>query len=110
MVSSMEAALSVTNARSVISCAGASSVVKGAQAKAGEMGVPVVVAVVDDVGELVEFSRGDGTPRGAAQWAIDKAATASLSRTPTHVLAQGMEGGAGADARGGWPGADAPGG
>lgn len=92
MVTSTDSALSVTEVRPVVSCAGASAVLKGAQAKAVEMGVPVVVAVVDDAGELVEFSRGDGTPRGAAQWAIDKATTASSFRTPTHVLAQGMEG------------------
>lgn len=65
---------------------------KAAQSKAAEMGVPVVIAVVDDAGQLIEFSRGDATPPGAAQWAIDKAATASSFRTPTHLLAQGMEG------------------
>jgi glc operon protein GlcG len=92
MASSMQGALSATNARSVISCAGASAVLQSAQAKAAEIGVPVVVAVVDDAGDLVAFSRGDGTPRGAAQWAIDKAATASSFRAPTHVLAQGMDG------------------
>jgi uncharacterized protein GlcG (DUF336 family) len=92
MSSSTGTELSVTNARPVISCAGAAAVLRGAQVKAAEMGVPVVVAVVDDAGELIAFSRGDGTPRGAAQWAIDKAVTAASFRSPTQALAQGMEG------------------
>ncbi len=66
-------------------------VVRSAQAKAAEMGVPVVVAVVDDAGELAAFLRMDGTAPGAAHWAIDKAVTAASFRTPTHVLAQGMD-------------------
>ena len=91
-MSSTESSVSLTNARSVISAAGALAVVQGAQAKAAELGVPTVVAVVDDVGELVAFARMDGTPPGAAQWAIDKAVTAASFRAPTHVLAEGMEG------------------
>lgn len=92
MSSSTEKPMKVTNARPVISAAAASALVQCAEAKATEMGVPTVVAVVDDVGELVAFLRMDGTAPGAAQWAIDKAVTAASFRAPTHVLAQGMEG------------------
>lgn len=92
MVSPGGSSAPLTNARPVISAAGALAVMRGAQAKATELAVSVVVAVVDDAGTLTAFSRMDGTPPGAAQWAIDKAVTAAAFRTPTHVLAQGMEG------------------
>jgi uncharacterized protein GlcG (DUF336 family) len=86
------------NVRPVISAAGASAVVRAAEAKAVEIGVPQAVAVVDDAGALKAFLRMDGTPGGAVQWAIDKAITAASFRTPTHILNQAMEDGASASA------------
>jgi len=76
----------------VISAAGANEVLRAAEAKAAEIGIPVVVAVVDDAGDLKALIRMDGTPKGAIQWSVDKAITAASFRAPTHVLAQAMEG------------------
>ena len=76
----------------VISAAGAKTVLRAAEAKATEIGVPVVVVVVDDGGDLKALLGMDGPPKGAIQWSIDKAVTAASFRTPTHVLAQALEG------------------
>ena len=76
----------------VISAAGAKAVLRAAEAKAAEIGVPVVIVVVDDGGDLKALLAMDGPPKGAIQWAVDKAVTAASFRTPTHVLAQAMDG------------------
>jgi uncharacterized protein GlcG (DUF336 family) len=75
----------------VISAAGAKAARQAAEAKAAEIGVPVVLVVVDDGGDLKALLGMDGAPKGAIQWSIDKAVTAASFRTPTHVLAQAME-------------------
>jgi uncharacterized protein GlcG (DUF336 family) len=74
----------------VISSAGAKAVLRAAEAKAAEIGVPVIVAVVDSSGDLKALIGMDGAPKGALQWSIDKAVTAASFRAPTHVLAQAM--------------------
>ena len=81
----------LTRAQPVISAAGAKAVLRAAEAEATETGVPVVV-VVDNGGDLKALLSMDGPPKGAIQWSIDKAVTAASFRTPTHVLAQAMEG------------------
>jgi uncharacterized protein GlcG (DUF336 family) len=50
--------------------------VAAAEAKAGEMGVPMVIAVCDESGVLKAFSRMDGAALFAVQIAQDKAYTA----------------------------------
>ena len=82
----------LTRIQPVISAAGAKAVLRAAEAKAAEIGVPVVVVVVDDGGDLKALLGMDGAPKGAIQWSIDKAVTAASFRIPTHVLAQAMEG------------------
>ena len=82
----------LTRIQPVISAAGAKAVLRAAEAKAAEIGVPVVVVVVDDGGDLKALLGMDGAPKGAIQWSIDKAVTAASFRTPTHVLAQAVEG------------------
>lgn len=76
----------------MISAAGAKEVLSAAEAKATEMGVPVVVTVVDAAGDLKALLAMDGAPKGATQWSIDKAITAAVFRTRTDLLAQGMQG------------------
>ena len=68
----------------VISVAGAKAVLRAAEAKATEIGVPVVIVVVDDGGDLKALLGMDGPPKGAIQWSIDKAVTAaSFAPRPT---------------------------
>lgn len=81
-----------TVAQPMISAAGAKDIIRAAEAKATAMGITVVVTVVDAAGDLKALLAMDGAPKGATQWSIDKAITAAVFRTPTHVLAQGMEG------------------
>jgi uncharacterized protein GlcG (DUF336 family) len=90
MTASIEDTSSATSVRSFLSDGAAKSVLSAVEAKAVDMGVPVVAAVVDDAGILKAFLRMDGTPLGAMQWAIDKAVTAASFRTPTHILDQAM--------------------
>jgi glc operon protein GlcG len=91
MSASVREASSPTDLRAVISSDGAMAVLRAVEAKAAEMQVPAVLAVVDDAGTLKAFLRMDGTPPGAVQWAIDKAVTAAAFRTPTHVLDEAMQ-------------------
>lgn len=76
--------------KKVLTAAGAQAVIAAALAKAREIGVPMVVAVVDDAGLLKTFVREDGTSNGAVQWAINKAITAASFRYATDQLAEGL--------------------
>ena len=80
-----------TAARTVISSDGATAVLRAVEAKAAAMGVPAVIAVVDDGTALKAFLRMEGTPPGAIRWAIDKAVTAAAFRAPTHILDHAMQ-------------------
>lgn len=92
MTSSVEQSGRTTSLRPFLSQASSTKVLEAAQKKAVEIGVPVVISVVDGSGELQAFLRMDGTPRGAIQWSIDKAVTAASFRTPTHMLEQSVQG------------------
>jgi len=92
MTTSMRNSSGLSSTRPVISAAEAKEVLQAAEAKAAEIGIPVVIVVVDDAGDLKAMLRMDGTPKVAIQWAIDKAITAASFRAPTHALAQAMEG------------------
>ena len=92
MTMSAQDTSALSRTQPVISAAGAKAVLRAAEAKATELRVPVVIVVVDDGGDLKALLGMDGPPRGAIQWAIDKAVTAASFRTPTHVLAQATEG------------------
>ena len=61
----------------------AQRVVAAAEAKAQEMGTPMVIAVVDESGVLKAFSRMDGAALLAVQVAQDKAYTAIGFGLPT---------------------------
>ena len=54
----------------------ARAMIEAAERKAGEMGHPFVIAVVDDSGVLKAFSRMDGAALLSVQIAQDKAYTA----------------------------------
>lgn len=57
--------------------------IQAAEAKAAEMGIPFVIAIVDDSGVLKAFSRMDGAALLSVQVAQDKAYTAVGFGLPT---------------------------
>jgi uncharacterized protein GlcG (DUF336 family) len=87
---SRQDSIGLTRTRPVTSAVGAKAVLLTTEAKAAELGVPVTIAVVDDRYDLEALLGMDGAPKGATQWAIDKAVTAASFRTPSHILGQAM--------------------
>jgi uncharacterized protein GlcG (DUF336 family) len=73
-----------TFTKSSISTEAAHRMVAAAEAKATEMGKPMVIAIVDDDGVLKAFSRMDGAALLSVQVAQDKAYTAVGFGMPTH--------------------------
>jgi uncharacterized protein GlcG (DUF336 family) len=57
--------------------------IRGAEAKAADMGIPFVIAIVDESGVLKAFSRMDGAALLSVQVAQDKAYTAVGFGMPT---------------------------
>jgi uncharacterized protein GlcG (DUF336 family) len=70
--------------RQTISSEAARRAIEAAEAKAREMGVAMVIAVVDESGVLKAFSRMDGAPLLSVDIAKDKAYTAVAFGIPTH--------------------------
>lgn len=66
-----------TITRVSITAEAAAEAIRAAEAKAVEIGVPMVIAVVDESGVLKAFSRMDGAPLLSVQIAQDKAYTAA---------------------------------
>jgi uncharacterized protein GlcG (DUF336 family) len=66
-----------TITKSSITAEAAMDVLRAAEAKAGEIGVPMVIAVVDESGVLKAFTRMDGAPLLSVDLAQDKAYTAA---------------------------------
>ncbi len=66
--------------------------IEAAQDKAGELGVSMAIAVVDEGGLLKAFSRMDGVNSAATVDIVQmKAYSAASFRTPTHRLAEGVK-------------------
>ncbi len=63
--------------------AGARAMIEGAEAKAREIGVPQCIAIVDDGGHLLAFSRMDGGKISSVYVAINKAVSAATRRAPS---------------------------
>ncbi len=62
---------------------GARAIVEAAEAKAREIGVPQCIAVVDEGGHLLAFSRMDGGKISSVRVAITKAVSAATRRSPS---------------------------
>ncbi|MEE8349662.1 MAG: heme-binding protein [Acidobacteriota bacterium] len=62
--------------------------VAGAEEKSREIEVPMCIAVADESGNLVAFTRMDGAKISSIDIAIDKAFTAAAARKGTHVYNQ----------------------
>jgi uncharacterized protein GlcG (DUF336 family) len=84
----------VTFEKASISTATAHEIVAAAEAKAAEIGVPMVIAITDESGVLKTLSRMDGAALLSVQIAQDKAYTASgfgLATHEWHEFAEGDE-------------------
>jgi len=73
-----------TYTKASISAEAAHRLIAAAEEKAGELGKPFAIAVVDDGGVLKAFSRMDGAPLVSVQIAQDKAYTAVGFGMPSH--------------------------
>jgi glc operon protein GlcG len=62
---------------------GAQAVLAAAQKRAGELNVPMDIAVVDDGGHLMAFARMDGAKLSSVKIAIAKARSSALRRLPS---------------------------
>jgi uncharacterized protein GlcG (DUF336 family) len=73
----------VTRNNPKLTLEGAMAVLAAAQRRAREIGVPMIIAVVDDGGHLMAFVREDGAKLSSIPIAINKAECAALRRQPT---------------------------
>lgn len=64
----------------------AKAIIKAAEKKAGEIGVPMVISVVDKGGYLVALHRMDGALLASIEISINKAYTSAVLRLPTSDL------------------------
>jgi uncharacterized protein GlcG (DUF336 family) len=71
--------------KSSIALATALRMIQAALEKAAELGVPSVIAIVDESGVLKAFARMDNAPLVSVQVAKDKAYTAAGFSLPTHA-------------------------
>jgi uncharacterized protein GlcG (DUF336 family) len=62
-------------------------ILEGSETKAGEIGVDMDIAVVDDGGHLLAFVRMDGARLTSIDVSINKAFTAACARRGTHEYA-----------------------
>ncbi|UXU76482.1 MULTISPECIES: GlcG/HbpS family heme-binding protein [unclassified Paracoccus (in: a-proteobacteria)] len=68
--------------------------IEGAEAHAREINVPMCIAITDDTGHLLAFSRMDGGKITSITIAIDKAFTAAGARKATHEYGAASQPGA----------------
>ena len=71
--------------------AGATRIIETAVEKAAAMGKPQCIAVVDEGGNLLAFTRMDGAKILSIESAIRKAVTAASSRVPTGSIQGDLE-------------------
>lgn len=79
--------------KKVLTLDGARTVAAAAEAEAKKNNWNVVIAVVDDGGNLLYLQRIDGTQTGSIQVAIEKARTAQSFKRPTKVFEDAIAGG-----------------
>ena len=72
--------------RKALTLAGADAVARAAEAEATKRGAKVVIAVVDDGGNLIVLRRLDQTQVASVNVGIDKARAAAVFRRPSKVL------------------------
>jgi uncharacterized protein GlcG (DUF336 family) len=72
--------------RKALTLAGADAIARAAEAEATKRGAKVVIAVVDDGGNLIVLRRLDQTQVASVNVGIDKARAAAVFRRPSKVL------------------------
>jgi glc operon protein GlcG len=81
----------VTRNTPKLTLAGAQAVLAAAERRAVEIDVPMDIAVVDDGGHLLAFSRMDGAKLSSVEIAIAKAHCAAIRRKPTGPVRNGEQ-------------------
>src|SRR3569623_2357616 len=76
--------MSITMTRLSVTQSASDRLIEAAAAKASEIGVPMVIAIVDESGLLKAFRRMDGAPSLSIDIATNKAITAMTFGLPTH--------------------------
>lgn len=71
-----------------LSLAAAKRMLEAATKKASEIKVPMVIAIVDESGDLMLLERMEGSPVISVEIAQNKAYTAAVVRMPTHKLSE----------------------
>ena len=86
-------ALAQTVDKKALTLDGARKIAAAAEDEAKKNKWNVVIAIVDDGGNLLYLQRMDGTQTGSIQIAIDKARTAQAFKRPTKVFEDAVAGG-----------------
>ena len=89
---SLNAAAQVAD-KKVLTLDGARKIAAAAEAEAKKNNWNVVIAVVDDGGNLIYLQRIDGTQTGSIDVAVQKARTAQAFKRPTKVFEDAIAGG-----------------
>ena len=74
-----------------LTCEGAMKLLQAAIAKAGDMGVPQCISIVDAGGHLLAFARMDGAFSQSIDTSLTKAKTAASYGKPTGDIAAGVD-------------------
>lgn len=93
MTSNVDANGASIASRQVLTLAGAKRIAAAAEAEAQRRGWKVNIAIVDDGGHLVHFTRMDDVQTASVAVAIGKARTAAMFRRPTKAIEDVIAGG-----------------
>ncbi|HET7221361.1 MAG TPA: heme-binding protein [Vicinamibacterales bacterium] len=84
---------SLTIDKKVLSLTAARQIIAAAETEARARNLAVVVAVVDDGGEIIQLSRMDGAQVASVNVGIGKARTAAIYRRPSRVFEEQIRNG-----------------
>jgi glc operon protein GlcG len=85
--------MAIVRTRRIVDDAGADAVLAAAEQAANEMSARVVIAVVDQWGELIRLGRTPGAQVASSRVAVDKARTAAIFVRPSREMEEQVTGG-----------------